>query len=740
MTILLDVHPAVYQPHHMRRPFTIATLCFILLTVVGVKGASTHSEANVPVEISFTSTKAHADPFNTVQLDVRFTDPRGAIKLVPAFWDGTNTWKVRYASPLTGDHQWRSECNDTSDAGLNGVTGKLEIVHYRGTNPLFQHGPIQVAADKRHFEHIDGTRFLWLGDTWWMGLCHRLHFPDEFQQLAADRKQKGFNVIQMVAGLYPDMHPFDPRGANEAGFPWETNYTSIRPQYFDAADQRLRYLIDQGFTPCIVGAWGYFLPWMGQQKAKQHWRELIARYGSWPVVWCIAGEDNLPWYLAKGFPYDDRELVHGWTEVARYVRATDPFHRLTTIHPTGMGTLNSRSAIDDASLIDFDMLQTPHGEMNAVAPTIASFDHAYGLPKMPVLDGEASYEMLNGQIPAEWPRAMFWLCMSKGAPGHTYGANGIWQCNRRDQPHGASPHGGNYGTIPWDDSMRLPGSQQIGNGKKFLEQFPWEQCVPQSDTVHWDKARALVPGNWIWFAEGDPRVDAPIESRFFRRSFTWDGKSKVKRATLRIAADDKATAWLNGKKIGTVTDWRALRDFNVTKLLRPGQNILAVEAENITAPVTLNPAGLIATLEIASNDGSQTIISDTQWKASKQKISNWQTATFDDTTWTSAKLVAPYGQGPWGNLNEGDTSLVPFALGIKDELRIVYSILPRPLAVAGLRAKTKYQLTEFDTVTGASRKETVTTDKSGTWHSPAPSESHDWVIALELKSGRANKQ
>ena len=55
---------------------------------------------------------------------------------------------------------------------------------------------------------------------------------------------KGFNVIQIVAGPVSGHAPFDPRGANEAGFPWETNYTRIRPNYFNAADERLRYLVD----------------------------------------------------------------------------------------------------------------------------------------------------------------------------------------------------------------------------------------------------------------------------------------------------------------------------------------------------------------------------------------------------------------------------------------------------------------------------------------------------------------
>ena len=59
------------------------------------------------------------------------------------------------------------------------------------------------------------------------------------------------------------MPAFDPRGANEAGFPWEKDYARIRPEYFNQADQRLFYLVDQGFVPCIVGAWGYHLPWLG---------------------------------------------------------------------------------------------------------------------------------------------------------------------------------------------------------------------------------------------------------------------------------------------------------------------------------------------------------------------------------------------------------------------------------------------------------------------------------------------
>ena len=38
-----------------------------------------------------------------------------------------------------------------------------------------------------------------LGDTWWKGLTKRLPWPDGFKILTADRVEKGFTIIQIVA-------------------------------------------------------------------------------------------------------------------------------------------------------------------------------------------------------------------------------------------------------------------------------------------------------------------------------------------------------------------------------------------------------------------------------------------------------------------------------------------------------------------------------------------------------------
>ena len=225
---------------------------------------------------------------------------------------------------------------------------------------------------------------------------------------------------------------------------------------------------------------------------------------------------------------------------------------------------------------------------------------------MPVIDGEASYEMLNDSLPTEWTRRMFWLCLMNGAAGHTYGANGIWQCNRADEPHGASPHGGNYGRIPWNEAMNLPGSRQVGFGKKLLEQYPWQEFKPHPEWVAFraEASLSLRGAQWIWFPEGNPAQDAPVGKSCYRRVFVLPEGKAITSARLRVSADDSFSARLNGQQLGGGDDWNNPRQFNdLARLLKPGTNVLAIVAENKPANVPANPAGLIACLEVRFADG-----------------------------------------------------------------------------------------------------------------------------------------
>jgi len=472
-------------------------------------------------EWSYYSGCDRADPFNEISLDVLVSGPGGQAWRVPAYWAGAGEWRVRFAPPQPGTYTFRSECSDAGDSGLHGQSGRLEARAYPGDNPLLRQGALRVAATRRTLEHASGKPFFWLGDTWWMGLCSRLKWPEDFQVLAADRSAKGFSVVQIVAGLYPDMPAFDLRGANEAGFPWDPGYSRINPAYFDLADLRIAWLVRCGIVPCIVGCWGYYLKLLGLEKMKQHWRYLVARWGGYPVVWCLAGEAAMPYYLSSEKEADRELQVRGWTEMGRYLRQVDPYHHPITIHPTQIG----REQVTDDSVLDINMLQTGHGEMESLENTVRLVEQERArTPVMPVLVGEVSYEGFLHGTGAESQRLAFWSAVLCGAAGHTYGANGIWQVNTRQAPYGPSPHGGTWGNLPWEEAYRLPGSAQLGLAKQLLERYPWWLLEPHPE---WASPCGSPGSLALPFAAGIPGKLRLVY--FYGPNFPWEAPLFVER-------------------------------------------------------------------------------------------------------------------------------------------------------------------------------------------------------------------
>ena len=443
-----------------------------------MKPTSFKAHQNKAVEIRLRSTTAYANPFKDVALDVAFTAPSGKVVVAPAFWAGEDRWCVRYASAETGAHVFRTLCSDEGNLSLHAQVGAVNVEPYLGDNPLYQHGGIRVSEDRRHFCHADGTPFFWLGDTWWMGLCGRLSWPQDFQTLAQNRKETGFNVIQLVAGLYPDMPLFDERGLSPSGFCWDKDLGRINPRFFDEADQRIFHLVEQGLTPCILGAWGYYLPMIGLDNMQRHWRNLIARWGALPVVWAAAGEQTMPWYLESHIQKAASrvQLTSDWSLVIEYMRSINGFDRPITTHPV----TSARESVSDVTLLDFEMQQTGHGSPTA-HHAMRAWQGWCTQPAMPVISAEARYEGLeiDPTVTARNAREAFWAhALNSGLAGHTYGANGIWQVNTVPRPFGNSPSGSCWGNMPWVQAMHLPGARQMGLARKFLEALPWYQIEP----------------------------------------------------------------------------------------------------------------------------------------------------------------------------------------------------------------------------------------------------------------------
>lgn len=333
----------------------------------------------------------------------------------------------------------------------------------------------------------------------------RLPWPDGFKLLVEDRRVKGFSVIQFAVAFPCDIEPFDERGANEAGHAWTRDWGSIRPEYFERTDERIEWLVSQGLVPNMVGAWGYYLPFMGVERVKQHWRYLVARYGAYPVTWTLCGESTLIWYRQPGTREEleahRKQQSAGWTDVARFIRQTDPFHRLLTVHP---GPASGRfRPIDDMQLLDFVMLQPGHSDFETLPVAIQNQRHARELfPSLPVLMGEVCFEgMQGGACGPKIQRNLFWTSVLSGAPGFCYGVDALWQFNTRTQPFGPSPAGQIWGNAPWEEAYQWPGSRHLGLGRQILDHHPWWRMEPHPDWIEpaGDAEHPLEP-----FAAGIP--------------------------------------------------------------------------------------------------------------------------------------------------------------------------------------------------------------------------------------------
>ena len=162
---------AVMENTHMKYTLRLTWLIWAL-TPVALYGAELAQQWKV-FESSFETTRRYANPYTNIEVNVVFRQAKRQWT-VPAFWAGEGTWKVRFAPPIQGEYRFRVQCSDPTNPDLNGIERSLTVAAYSGTNPLIQHGFLKVSANGRHFEHADGTPFLWLGDTWWKALAKRL--------------------------------------------------------------------------------------------------------------------------------------------------------------------------------------------------------------------------------------------------------------------------------------------------------------------------------------------------------------------------------------------------------------------------------------------------------------------------------------------------------------------------------------------------------------------------------------
>ncbi|NGY64702.1 family 78 glycoside hydrolase catalytic domain [Lentzea sp. NEAU-D13] len=188
----------------------------------------------------------------------------------------------------------------------------------------------------------------------------------------------------------------------------------------------------------------------------------------------------------------------------------------------------------------------------------------------------------------------------------------------------------------WDGAGRLSDWSTNSWWETALLGTPWQaRWIGAPET-----SIGFAGASWIWSAT------TPPESRWFRT--TVDLPADAVRARLVATADDDFTLYVNGTEALHVPQeidvWKVGQRADVTRLV--GRRIvLAARATNRSA----GPAGLLLRLLVDLPDGQREIVTGPGWKVVETEQPGWQTPGFDDSSWTAATVLDPYGQGPWGS-------------------------------------------------------------------------------------------
>ncbi|MFE7212231.1 alpha-L-rhamnosidase [Streptomyces sp. NPDC001698] len=199
-----------------------------------------------------------------------------------------------------------------------------------------------------------------------------------------------------------------------------------------------------------------------------------------------------------------------------------------------------------------------------------------------------------------------------------------------------------------------------GRASGWSEPSWWETGLMDAGewTADWISAPAsltdvpsLEGSSWIWFPEGDPTSSVPAVTRWFRGIAELpDG---ITAATLAISADNVYTVSVNGVEVARTdleTDndgWRRPAVIDVLDRVRAGDNVIAVSVTNASP----GPAGLIAVLTVRTASGEQRRVTEASWKAANtEPPADWRGLGFDDAGWPTARVAAPWGDGPWGRI------------------------------------------------------------------------------------------
>lgn len=347
---------------------------------------------------------------------------------------------------------------------------------------------LEVSSNKHYFQTEDGKPFFWLGDTGWLtfGKLNR----EEVNQYFEDRKEKGYNVVQVmvlhslsVKNVYGDLALVNEDVSKPLTTPGNDFNNQEEYDYWDHADYILDVAQKNGIYVAMVPVWGTNVAKgdkVSKEQAEKYAKFLADRYkGRTNVIWLNGGDTH------------GDQFMDIWNAIGSILKTSNP-DQLVTFHP--FGRTDSSDNYHNASWLDFNMFQSGHKryDQDTVKTAFKEDNYKFVLrdwdlkPTKPTLDGEPSYEGiphgLHDTLQPRWKdqdlrRYAYWSVFA-GAAGFTYGNNAVMQMYHKGEKKGA------YGNKEiWSDALQAPGAGQMQFIKKLILEHNYFERVPDESIV-----------------------------------------------------------------------------------------------------------------------------------------------------------------------------------------------------------------------------------------------------------------
>ncbi|MGZ8940362.1 MAG: DUF5060 domain-containing protein, partial [Limisphaerales bacterium] len=367
---------------------------------------------------------ASSNPYVEISLSATFT--QGAQRMtVPGFWDGGDTYKVRFMPPAPGE--WRYETSSRAPE-LNGKTGA-----FTATPPTVgNRGPVRP-FNKFYLRYEDGTPYHQFGTTCYVWTHQTSALQEQtLQTLAASP----FNKIRFC--VFPKSYTYNTnepeRFAFQKGGDGKFDFSRPDPAFWRHFEQRILDLQNLGIEADLI-LWHPYDRWgfseMTDDQDDRYLRYCIARLSAFRNVW---------WSLANEYDFmTDRPAGHrgnkqweDWDRFFAILEKEDPHQKLRGIHNGRAWYDHTKPWVIHASLQTSDM----NGGVR--------FREKY---QKPVIYDECRYE---GNIPQGWGNIdaktmtqRFWLGTMGGCyvgHGETYKhSEDILWWSKGGVLHGESP-------------------------------------------------------------------------------------------------------------------------------------------------------------------------------------------------------------------------------------------------------------------------------------------------------------